>query len=251
MARLILLGTATAVPSPDRGPTSLAVEGDGGFLVVDCGENPLRHLARVGLAVERLRGLFLTHFHPDHVAGVAPFLQSLWLLKRQDPLPIFGLQEVLDPLWEVLRIFGWERWEGLYPVQPVAVEPEVGVEVTEMAGLRVLAAPVVHSRPTLGFRFEAMGTGGTVAYSADTAPCTAMVELAWGADLLVHEATGDFPGHSTPAQAGRIAREAGVGRLVLVHYPPFPEHYDRWLEEAQTAFEGPVSLGCDDDVYEW
>ncbi len=251
MARLILLGTATAVPTPDRGPTSLAVEGNDGFVVVDCGENPLRHLARVGLAVERLRGLLLTHFHPDHVAGVAPFLQSLWLLGRSAPLPIFGLQEVLDPLWEVLHIFGWERWEGLYPVEPVAVKPEVGTEVAEIAGLRVLAAPVVHSRPTLAFRFEAAGSGGAAAYSADTAPCEPVVELARGVDLLVHEATGDFPGHTTPAQAGEIGRRAGVKRLILVHYPPFPEHYERWLREAQATFDGPVSLGRDYEVYEW
>ncbi|HIP87855.1 MAG TPA: MBL fold metallo-hydrolase, partial [Anaerolineales bacterium] len=128
MARLILLGTATAVPTPDRGPTSLAVEGADGFVVVDCGENPLRHLARAGLPVERLRGLFLTHFHPDHVAGVAPFLQSLWLLHREDPLPIFGVREVVESVWDLLSLFGWERWERMYPVVPVAVEPEVGVE---------------------------------------------------------------------------------------------------------------------------
>ena len=250
MARLILLGTATAVPTPDRGPTSLAVEGEGGFVVVDCGENPLRHLARVGLAIDRLRGLLLTHFHPDHVAGAAPFLQSLWLLHRKDPLPIFGLREVLESLWDLLSLFGWERWEGLYPVEPVVVEPEVGVEVAQIAGLRITAAPVAHSRPTLGFRFET-AEGGAAAYSADTEPCEPVVELARGADLLVHEATGDFPGHTTPAQAGEIGRQAGVKRLVLVHYPPFPEYYDRWLEEARATFKGPVSLGRDGDVYAW
>ena len=250
MARLILLGTATAVPTPDRGPTSLAVEGEGGFVVVDCGENPLRHLAHVGLKVERLRGLFLTHFHPDHVAGVAPFLQSLWLLGRTAPLPIFGLREVLEGVWDLLTLFRWESWEGMFPVEPMVIRPEAGTKVTEIAGLRVFAAPVVHSRPTLALRFEAAG-GEAAAYSADTAPCETMVELARGASLLVHEATGDFPGHTTPAQAGEIARQAGVKRLVLVHYPPFPDHYDRWLEEARATFEGPVSLGRDGDVYIW
>jgi len=250
MARLILLGTATAVPTPDRGPTSLAVEGEDGFVVVDCGENPLRHLARVGLAIERLRGLLLTHFHPDHVAGVAPFLQSLWLLRREEPLPIFGLREVLEQVWDLLSLFRWEGWEGMFPVEPMVVEPEVGARVAEIAGLRITAAPVDHSRPTLAFRFEAAG-GGAAAYSADTAPCEPVVELARGADLLVHEATGDFPGHTTPAQAGQIARRAGVQRLVLVHYPPFPEHYDRWMVEARAAFKGPVSLGRDGDVYVW
>lgn len=250
MARLVLLGTATAVPSPDRGPTSLAVESDQGFVIVDCGENPLRHLARVGLEVDGLRGLFLTHFHPDHVAAVVPFLQSLWLLGRKEPLKLLALQEVLDSLWRMLELFGWERWVGMFPVERVLLSPGDGEGVVEIAGLRVVYASVDHSRPALGFRFERTDVAA-VAYSGDTAPSPAVVRLARGVRLLVHEATGDFPGHSTAAQAGRIAREAGAERLVLVHYPPFPEYYDGWLQEARAAFGGPVSLGRDGDEYVW
>ncbi|HIE38191.1 MAG TPA: MBL fold metallo-hydrolase [Anaerolineales bacterium] len=245
MARVILLGTAAAVPTPENGTTSLAVEGEGGFLLVDCGESPMPRLARAGLSFDRLQGLILTHFHPDHVAGVPLLIVDLWLLGRKQPLPVFGLPDTLDRLLAMMDLFQWERWEELYPVVPVPISPQGGAEGVEVAGLRVTAAPVVHLVPTLGFRFEDRRTGRAMAYSADTAPCPALVDLARGADLLLHEATGVFLGHSSPAQAGEVARQAGVDRLVLVHYPPDPALSDRWLEEARAAFGGPTELGRD------
>jgi len=90
--------------------------------------------------------------------------------------------------------------------------------------------------------------GKSIAYSGDTEPAQSLVELARGVDLLLHEATGEGPGHSSPAQAGDVARQAGVGRLVLVHYPPQPDLFDIWLEQAQSSFDGPVELGRDMQV---
>ncbi len=245
MARIVLLGTSAAVPTPEHALTSLVVEGEGGFLLVDCGGSPLPRLSRANLSPDHLQGLLLSHFHPDHVAGVPLLLVDLWLLGRQQPLPVFGPQDVLDRMWAMMDLFRWQQWQGLYPVMPVEVAPQTGTVVLEDLGLRGSAAPVEHLVPTLAFRFEVLRTGRVAVFSADTAPCAAILELARGADLLLHEATGSSPGHSSPAQAGEIARQAGVGRLVLVHYPPDPSLHDRWLEEARSAFNGPVELGQD------
>jgi ribonuclease Z len=75
------------------------------------------------------------------------------------------------------------------------------------------------------------------------------VALAQDADILVHEAAKNTLGHSSAAQAGEIARRAGVGRLVLIHYRPTPKQYDRWLAEAAAAFGGPVELAQDFGEY--
>jgi len=73
--------------------------------------------------------------------------------------------------------------------------------------------------------------------------------LARDADVLIHEAAKETLGHSSAAQAGEVARRAGVGRLVLIHYRPASRQYDRWLEEAAAAFGGRVELAQDFGKY--
>lgn len=246
MSRIVLLGTSAAVPTAGHAPTALAVESDDGFMLVDCGENPLPRLNQVDLDPDQMRGVLLTHFHPDHAAAMPLLLVNLWLMGRTDPLPIFGLQDTLDRLLRMMDLFRWERWDDLYPVEPVEIAPRIGETFTEDIALRISAAPVEHVIPALGFRFEFLSSGKSIAYSGDTGPSQATIELARGADYLLHEATGAQPGHSSPAQAGTIAREAGVGRLILVHYPPAaPEQLAQWLEEAEATFGAPVELGQD------
>ena len=235
MARVVLLGTAAAVPTPGHALTSLAVEGEGGFLLVDCGESPIPRLTLARLAPSDLRGLILTHFHPDHVAGVPLLLVDLWLLGRMEPLPVFGLQDVLERLRRMMDLFRWERWQGLYPVRPITVSAQAGAVVLEDLGLRVSATPVDHLVPTLGLRIENLRTGRAVAYSADTAPSRAVADLARGAEVLFHEAAGASPGHSSPAQAGAVARQQHRTVKILVVDPykkaiAFRDEQGRWRE---------------------
>ena len=116
--------------------------------------------------------------------------------------------------------------------------------------MRIVAAPAVHGQvETIALRFENTATGRAIVYSADTEPCAAVVRLALGADLLIHEATGDHAGHSTPAQAAEIGREAGVARLALIHYPVRGINLETW-RLAAAEFPGPVDLTRDGSIYE-
>lgn len=86
--------------------------------------------------------------------------------------------------------------------------------------------------------------GRKIVYSGDTRPCDAVLRLAEGADILIHEATLDDSlsdkacetGHSTPSQAAGIAKEAGVKRLVLTHISGRYLHADELLEQAHRIF---------------
>ena len=69
-----------------------------------------------------------------------------------------------------------------------------------------------------------------------------MVELAAGADILIHEATGEHPGHSSASQAGGVASRANVDSLYLIHYDPQAENL---VAAAKKEFPGPVFLAED------
>src|SRR5699024_10015940 len=108
--------------------------------------------------------------------------------------------------------------------------------VLDNRDLEVRAAPGKHAVPVIGLRFTSKRGGGVVAYSADTERTEAMVRLAANADLLVHEASGPFPGHSSAADAAAVAKAAQVKRLVLVHLPALPDGGKEILAEAQAIF---------------
>ncbi|MEA3341593.1 MAG: MBL fold metallo-hydrolase [Chloroflexota bacterium] len=251
MARVVTLGTAAVVPSEAHANTYMAVEGEGGFFLIDCAARPLVRMHRAGLAFERLRGLIITHFHPDHVSGVPIMLNNIWLLGRTDPLPIYGLQDVVERFEAMMDLFRWDEWPELYAMPRHTVPEEVGALVLENDDFIITGAPVKHLVPTMGVRVENKRSGKVLAYSSDTEPYNAVVELARDADILIHEAATNTLGHSSAAQAGEIARRAGAGRLVLIHYRPSPHKYDRWVEEAAATFGGPVELAQDFGEYEF
>jgi ribonuclease Z len=249
VAKVVVLGTAAAVPDEAHANTYMAIEGEGGFFLVDCVGGPLVRLRHAGLLPERLRGLVITHFHPDHVCGVPILLMNIWLLGRTDPLPVYGLQDVVDRYNAMMDLFRWDEWPGLFSTPCHTVSEKVGAVVLEDDEFRVTGAPVEHVVPTLGLRIESKRSGGVVVYSSDTSPCDAVVALARDADILFHEAAKDTLGHSSAAQAGEVARRAGAGRLVLIHYRPAPQKYDRWVAEAAATFGGPVELAQDFGEY--
>jgi ribonuclease Z len=74
--------------------------------------------------------------------------------------------------------------------------------------------------------------------------------MARGADLLIHEATGKGPGHSSSTDAARVAADAGVSRLALVHLPPARYFDTEALAEARRIFPN-LAVGADGDRYEF
>jgi ribonuclease BN (tRNA processing enzyme) len=117
----------------------------------------------------------------------------------------------------------------------------------------ITTSRVVHPVPGYGMRVERAGK--VLAYSGDTGPCDALVELARGADLLLVEASfreGDDnpPGlHLTGREAGEAARKAGVGTLVLTHIPPWHDKSGA-VDEAREVFDGRTELAATGSTYD-
>lgn len=244
MERLTILGSASAVPDEHHENTHLMVSAGSHTVLVDCGSNPIQHLRRAGVSFESLTDIVLTHFHPDHVSGLPLLLMGMWLMGRKAPIKIYGIAHTLERAEAMMDLFEWKNWPGFYPVAFIQVENKERAPVIVGKEIRLYASPVQHLIPTIGLRIEFPCAGKTIAYSSDTEPCLSVASLAKGVDILIHEAAGASPGHSSPAQAAEIGNRASAKDLYLIHYPP-EKNTQELVQEAQKVFIGQVLLAHD------
>ncbi|MCB0718179.1 MAG: MBL fold metallo-hydrolase [Bacteroidetes bacterium] len=217
MSSVHLLGTGGAVADRHRTTTMLAFTDAASTFLVDCGGDTVHRMLSAGINPDTVFALVITHTHPDHISGFPLLMEKLWLHGRRRPLPVYGIQEVIDlaqHLWEAFEMAGWKDFPKIdWHVIPHERDAMVFANHT----WKVTASPGVHSIPVIGLRIESRTSGQAAVYSCDTEPCDAITALAKGAEILLHEANGAGPGHSSADQAAQIAADAGVRELVLVH----------------------------------
>jgi ribonuclease BN (tRNA processing enzyme) len=223
LAAATILGSGGFVPTGRRETSSLLLRGsgpaaDGRAVVVDAGTGLRRLITdrERWLGDARRLDVLLSHFHIDHVCGLA-YLTELADLEITIHGPGAALYGVATE--EILA-----RMFFSPPLMPVTLD-QLGVRVEELApgelevgGLQVRARRQDHHpNPTLGFRF-----GDDLTWCTDTERDPGTIKFARGARVLAHDAWGPpaAPGHTTPEEAGALARDAGVERLVLIHVPP-------------------------------
>jgi ribonuclease Z len=241
MAKIVILGSSNAVAHKDHENTHLVITGRERVVLVDCPGNPILRLERAGVDFNAVTDLIVTHFHPDHVSGVPLFIMDMWLLGRTRPLAIYGLHHAIDRLENMMGLYNWDKWPGIYPVSFTRLPATEMSPVLDCPDFKIFSSPVQHLIPTIGLRVE-FPSHKTFAYSCDTEPCEEVTQLATSADVLVHEASGLFRGHSSARQAGEIAAQAEVGQLYLIHYPNGTLDL---VAEAQSRYSGQVSLAED------
>ncbi len=250
MADLLLLGTGAALTDGSREPTMLAVRGADSTIVIDCGGNAVRQLQRLGVPLGSVERVILTHSHPDHTSGFALLVEMLWLSGRRAPLPVHGPDEAVATVRRAFAQWDVSDWAGLPEVQWHVVPAEIGAPIAAGVDFDLTAAPGIHGQtPVIGVRARDRLAGGVVVYGADGRPSPGIRQLAEGADILVHEATGDHAVHSSAEGAAELARAAGARRLVLVHLSPLENDLAAQQSAAARIFGGPVSIGQDLDRY--
>jgi ribonuclease Z len=272
-----MTGTGTPMPCLHRTGPSQVIQVAGDTILFDCGEGTLHQLLRADVRPHEIEHLFLTHLHLDHIGGLTGFVFGSYYLGlrhgvalQRPQLQLHGPSET-DQMFESLR--GAYRVDlaqrltmgapprGLFDETVAKVAPG---SVLKRPEYHITAAPADHGMEAYGFRIDY--DGGSLALSGDTTYCQSIVDLARGADVLVHEAhMADQPPadpvyravweriaaiHATPEQAARAAREAGVRRLILSHLRPDvnPVEVQR---RAASEFEGEVIVAEDLMAIEW
>ena len=90
MFELTVLGTSSAMPTPERSLSCMAVRKDGETFLLDCGEGSQRQMMRFGVSYMKIRAIFITHLHMDHFLGVFGLLETLRLNGRKEKLTIYA-----------------------------------------------------------------------------------------------------------------------------------------------------------------
>lgn len=245
MPSLVFLGSSAAAPDADHANAQLLLIGQERTTLVDCGSSPYLRMQELGLDIDRVTDLIITHFHPDHAAGIPNYLLSAWLAGRQLGLLIHGLPHTIDRVKTNLDLYNMSEWLGFFDLQFQQIKETPLLLVIDCNQYRVYSSPVEHEIPAIGLRFEFKESGLILAYSGDTQPCKNVLDLGEDADILIHEATGAYQWHTSAAQAGEIAERLGVRELFLIHYPVMWGNYDNLRDEARKYFSGEVYLAQD------
>ncbi|MBS7287953.1 MAG: MBL fold metallo-hydrolase, partial [Candidatus Freyarchaeota archaeon] len=206
---LVFLGTAASIPTPTRSLPSILVDEE---TLLDCGEGTTQRLLLTG-HLSSVKRVFITHSHLDHSAGIATLVWTFWLHGRRTPLFIGGPSYVENLVFSLLREFGT-------PLERLTFNVEY-----KQSFENVVFTSVDHHPETFALKIEVGNV--KICYSSDTAPCKSLIKLAHGCDVLIHEATflddekhlAHMLKHSTAGDAGKVAHEARVKKLVLFHWP--------------------------------
>ena len=275
--RVTLLGTGTPNPHPERfGPATL-VEAGSQRLLFDAGRGVTIRLNQLGIPMREVTAVFITHFHSDHLVGLA----DLWLIgwlppnygRRRTPLRIWGpsgLGKITAGMEQAYAIdIGIRVEDEALPRSAARFDvneyAEGGV-IYEHEGVTVTSFEVNHGdliKPAFGYRVDYAGR--SVVISGDTRFDRNVIEAAKGVDLLVHEVVA-IPEelfavnpamkrveahHTTPEEVGTVMSEAQPRLGVLTHYvltsgPGIPpETKDEVLARVKTRYSGPVVAGHD------
>src|SRR5215472_16814627 len=243
--RVVLLGTGTPAPDPDRsGPATAIVVDDSAYLV-DFGPGVVRRaeaavLDRGITALEpaNLKVAFVTHLHSDHTAGYSDLILTGWTAGRRTPLEVYGptgLQSMTEHILQAYRVDIDTRTnpEGNQRGIPEgwkvrAHEIKSGV-IYKDANVTVTAFPTKHAMESYGYRFDTPDR--SVVISGDTNPTEETIKACSGCDVLIHEAKAlemftrlpedlrsfGAKNHTTSEQLAALAVKAKPRLLIVYH----------------------------------
>lgn len=243
---VVLIGSGSPLGDPTRmGPSTAVIAGNRVF-IVDVGSGTPRNYGRFGIPSGRIEGVFLTHFHSDHIDGLGELMLQRWINgSRTEPVPVHGptgVDRVVNGLNEAYALDSGYRTahhgEAVAPPSGAGGEarpfslasPLEAVTVLDEDGLTVTAFAVVHDpvHPAVGYRFDYAGR--SVVFSGDTAFSDMLVSQAKGADLLVHEALNA----EMVSVLGEALTARGATNLATV-MADIPDYHVTPVQAAETA----------------
>ena len=240
--KLVVLGSGTSVPHPRRSSSAHWIGTSAGTVLLDPSASSLHRMAAEGLEWANLDAVWVSHFHLDHVGGLAPFLfGTKWAPQTQErrkPLRVFGPAGTEKLLRAFDAANDYELFEQPFPLELREVAPRAEFEM--LSGLRAETFSTPHTRESLALRLED-AEGASLAYTSDTGYAESLAAFARGVKLFLMECSffreKPVETHLELADAMKLARLAAPARVVLSHL--YPEWDDVDLAaEARKFWDG-------------
>ena len=274
--RLILLGTkgGPRVGGSRKNPSTLLVINDVPY-VVDCGHGTSQQLMAAGIPLNRLRYVFFTHLHSDHMLEYGPLVYNAWVAGLRTRVDAYGpppLRTATEAFWQYVKFDVDTRIddEGRPDPRPLLTTNEFDTPgvVMQNEDVKVTSAAVLHPPITHAYAYRFDTKDRSIVISGDTNYAPALIALARGADILVHEilylpaldrllartpnaATlrkHIVDSHTVAEDVGRVAAQAQVKTLVLSHFVPGDDPSitdEMWSEGVRKHFKGRIIVGKD------
>jgi len=273
--KLLILGSGTPNPDPERSGSAYAIVTNGQSYLVDFGPGVIRRASAFSpswggefesMEIQNLNYAFLTHLHSDHSAGLADLILSPWVLERKEPLNLFGprgLKRMADKITDAYQIDIDYRINGSQPSNPEGYKTKV-TEITEGIiykdkYISVEAFENNHGDFKNSFGFVFTTKDKKIVISGDTAYSQKVIEKSKEADILVHEVysekgfkekTRDWQiyhkaHHTSAPDVGKIASMSKPKKLVLSHILFWGNSKESIVEEVKSNFDGEVIIAED------
>jgi ribonuclease BN (tRNA processing enzyme) len=280
--QIVMLGTGTPMPDPNRsGPSTAIIVGNTPYLI-DFGPGVVRRaaaayrngLTALGHGAVNITTAFLTHLHSDHTLGYPDLIFTPWVMGRKLPLTVYGppgLKAMTENIMKAWTVDIEARANGRHNATGYRVNAhEIGSGIIyEDRNLTVTAFAAHHSemKDSFGYRFEA--SDRTIVISGDSTPTQAIIDHSHGCDVLIHECYSlasyekvspewqNFrrTHHTSSRELAEIAMRVNPGLLVLYHRSNAgggdgnPNAEQEVIDEVRQFYQGAVVTGHDLDVF--
>jgi ribonuclease BN (tRNA processing enzyme) len=223
--RLTVLGSGTAVPHARRSSSAHWLDAAGGSLLLDISGPALHRMAAEGCDWPNLDAIWVSHFHLDHVGGLAPFLfgtkHAPQTRERRKPLTIFGPRGTEELLRRFDEAGGYKLFKQPFPLEVREAAPRAEFEVFD--GLRAQTFSTPHTHESLAVRLTDT-SGASLVYTSDTGYAESLADFARAADLFLMECSffrsKPVETHLELEDAMKLARLSDARRVMLAHLYP-------------------------------
>jgi ribonuclease Z len=229
MLKITFLGTSGATPTKSRSLPSVSIEREGSVYLFDCGEGTQMQMMKYGISPQKVKAIFISHLHGDHVIGLAGLLRSMALNARKDEISIF-----IPKGYEsgVKALISFDKAMFGYRIRVISIPHRVS-KLLDERDFTISSFPLKHTLPSSGFAFREkdrrrfvkskyekynikgtdfskisksgklktngrtitlqdvteVAKGRAVVYASDTRPSKSTVKASLNADLLIHESS--------------------------------------------------------------